>query len=265
MVIYDLEYDGVLLSEMGYVICSFDGGVSGTTSNGSVLKFNTVSTLDGMKFDLSSATYEDAIGGTIQICKNPCLYDEENIEISTDEFRELSSWLNRKEFHKLRFLTEEYADIYYEASFNVSKVMAGERIAGAELEVFTNRPFGISSEKKITISGESGDNIIIYNDSDEEGYVYPHTVITVNSSGDLSILNTFENRYTVINNCTSGEVITMDYPVITSSDANHKIQNDFNWNFFRLCKEYNNGRNIITLGLDCSIVMTYSPIVKFGI
>lgn len=265
MVIYDLEYDGVLLSEMGYILCSFDGGVNGSVSNGSVLKFNNISTLHGEKFELSSVSYDDTLHGTIHFCKNPCMFDDEDVEIYSDEFRELAQWLNRKEYHKLRLLTEEYADIYYEASFNVSKVMIGDHIVGVELEVFTNRPFGISGEKRITISGESGDSKIVYNDSDEEGYIYPHTVITANSNGNLSILNTFENRYTIINNCTSGEVITLDYPVITSSLVAHNVQNDFNWNFFRLCKEYNNGRNVITLGSDCSIVMTYSPIVKFGI
>ena len=265
MVIYDFEYDGILLSEMGYILCSFDGAVSGAVPNGSVLKFNNTNILHDGRFELASAVYEEPLSGTIQICKDPCLYDENTINISSEEFRELATWLNRKEYHKLKFITEEFADIYYEASFNVNKVVVGERIVGAELEILTNRPFGISEEKNISISGEDGDSIVIYNDSDEEGYVYPRMVITANSNGNLSILNTFEDRYTVINNCSIGEVITMDYPVITSSDAYHKIQDDFNWNFFRLCKKYNNGRNVITLGLDCSIAMTYTPIIKFGI
>lgn len=265
MTIYDFEYDGILLSEMGYVLCSFDSGISGAVSNGSVLSFNNINTMGGQKFELSTSTYEETANGTLQICKNPCLYDNETAEFSLNEFRELMSWLNRKQYHKLRLITEEDVNIYFEASFNVSRIMAGNKIIGAELQVFTNRPFGIEDEKTISISGTLGDNVVIYNDSDEEGYIYPRVVITVGATGNLSILNTFEDRYTIVNNCTSGEVITMDYPIITSSNASHKIQDDFNWNFFRLCKTYNNGKNVITFNSDCDIVMRYSPIVKLGI
>ena len=101
--------------------------------------------------------------------------------------------------------------------------------------------------------------------SHEEGYIYPHTEIVVNQNGDLTIHNAIENRDTIIKNCVAGEVITMDYPVITSSISSHRIQNDFNWNFFRIANTFDNSRNDINVSIPCSIKIKYSPVVKVGL
>lgn len=101
--------------------------------------------------------------------------------------------------------------------------------------------------------------------SHEEGYIYPYIEITVNQVGDLNIHNAIENRETIIKNCRVGEIITMDYPVITSSDSSHNIQNDFNWQFFRVANTYGNSRNDLTISLPCTIKIKYSPIVKVGL
>lgn len=99
----------------------------------------------------------------------------------------------------------------------------------------------------------------------EEGYIYPQMEITVKEDGDLIIHNSIENRETCITNCRANEVITMDYPVIKSSDSSHNIQNDFNWTFFRIANTYNNSRNDLVVTLPCSIKIKYSPIVKVGL
>ena len=99
----------------------------------------------------------------------------------------------------------------------------------------------------------------------EEGFIYPYVEIIVNSDGDLRIHNAIENRETYIANCKANEVITMDYPIIKSSDSSHNIQNDFNWNFFRVANTYENSRNDLTISLPCSIKIKYSPIVKVGL
>lgn len=103
----------------------------------------------------------------------------------------------------------------------------------------------------------------------EEGYIYPEMEIVIGDIGNekknLTIHNSIENRESYINNCVSNEVITMDYPVITSSLQSHNIQNDFNWNFFRVANTYENSRNDLTISLPCSIKIKYSPIVKVGL
>lgn len=109
------------------------------------------------------------------------------------------------------------------------------------------------------------ENVFINDISHEEGYIYPRVEITVLEDGDLNIHNAIEDRDTYIANCVAGEVITMDYPVIQSSISSHDIQNDFNWNFFRIANTYENSRNDLTISIPCSIKVEYSPIVKVGL
>lgn len=391
----DFIYDGKKLSDFGFTICKFGSGGLNTVSNGSKIMFNTVSSLGGSKHHLTSVQYDDCLEATIQICKFSC---SDNVkEISSSEFRNLTKWLNRKKFLKLKILDEDYIDLYFEASFNVSKIELDGKLYGLELEVTTNRPFALKEPKtilientgehkevhtwekykilrdykitktevgtaqpsdclgsiytdyEITDNGEfklSGTSFLggycyvrdnkksiyykymknistsitygyqlwtlsdtptdikdeligvvssnnknaypndgvqdgywyVYSKSEiqykkisindvshEEGYIYPRVEITVLEDGNLNIHNAIEDRNTYIANCVAGEIITMDYPIISSSVSSHNIQNDFNWDFFRVANTYENSRNDLTISLPCSIKLEYSPIVKVGL
>lgn len=110
------------------------------------------------------------------------------------------------------------------------------------------------------------ENFASFNDSSyEEGYIYPYVEIAVLEDGDLKIHSILEDRETTIKNCSNGEVITMDYPIIKTDNDSHNIQNDFNWNFFRVANTFENSRNDIITSIPCSIKIKYSPIVKVGL
>ena len=316
----DFEYDGINLSDKGFIICNFGSKGIETISNGSNITFNTVATLDGSKHNLMSTQYDDCLEATVQICKASCGTDVE--EISSIEFREMAKWLNRKKFLKLKILEESYIDLYFEASFNISRIEIDGKLMGLELQIITNRPFALKEPRTIVVTcsedkgvygwekyktdpeiiklgyvtsrdenaypqgkvDEDG-NVIegahtdgyqyipvgtvytcsINDTSYEEGYIYPHTEITMITDGDLHIYNALEKRYTYVANCVAGEVITMDYPVIKSSVSSHNIQNDFNWNFFRVANTFDNSRNDLIVFTPCTIQIKYSPIVKAGL
>lgn len=261
---YDFEYDGLCLSSFGYVLCKFGSDGIETISNGSQITFNTVSTLHGAKHELASVDFGDCLEATFQICKNVC--GDDKFEITTDELRTLSRWLNRKGFHKFKPLNDDYLGIYFEGSFNISKIEMNGKLYGLELSLVTNRPFALQEPKRFVVKNlvENGKQRI-KDYSDVEGYTYPEIEITVNESGDLSIYNEIEDRTTFIANCVSGEVIKMSYPVIETSVSSHKIQNDFNWNFFRIANTFRESVNNLTISLPCEIKITYSPAVKVGI
>lgn len=261
---YDFVYDNRNLSDFNMTICYFGDKGLDTVSNGSQITFNTVSVLGGSKHQLTNTQYEDCLETTIQICKNSCSGDV--MEISASDFRELTKWLNRKKFLKFKILDDAHIDLYYEASFNISRIEVDGKLYGLELEVITNRPFALKEPRIITIKNTVQDGKYSINDTSyEEGYIYPFMEITITESGNLTIYNDIENRETEIKNCTAGEVITMDYPIITSSLSSHNIQNDFNWNFFRVANTYENSRNDLTISLPCSIKLKYSPVVKIGL
>lgn len=261
---YDFEFAGRTLSSFGCILCSFGEKGLETVSDGCEVKFNTVPTMGGSKHDTTSVQYEDCLETTLQICKHSCNGGIQ--EVTESEHRELTKWLGRKRFLKFKILDEDHIDIYYEAAFGISKIEIDGKLFGFELAVKTNRPFALKEPRTIAINNTVQDGKHSINDTSyEEGYIYPEMEITINQSGNLKIHNAIENRDTYIADCRVGEVITMDYPVIQSSDSSHNIQNDFNWTFFRIANTYDNSRNDLTISLPCSIKIKYSPIVKVGI
>ena len=271
---YNFEYDGLQLSDFGFMLCKFDDGGVDTVLNGSEISFNTVPTMRGMKHELASSSYENCLTATFQICKNYCDYSNDE-EISVEDMRDIMRWLNRKEFHKFKLIDHdgEYSGMFFEASFNVSRIEINGRLYGFELEMFTNRPFGLREPITINIDTIGIDEITglydkksVFSKSDEEGYIYPDVLeITIHKDGDFEMRNGVENRVMKIANCKKDEVITVNYPMITSSLPSHKILNDFNWVFFRIATTFKNRLNEITTSLPCSIKIVYTPIVKVGI
>lgn len=261
---YDFEYDSIRLSDLGYIMCTFNSEGLQTVSNGSQITFNTVSTLNGRKHELTSTTYESCIETTFQICKNNCgMNDSHAFEISTDELRELMSWLNRKSFYEFRFLDDEHFNFYFESSFNISKIESNGITYGLELQMITNRPYALLNSRVIILKNIVHNGVkTIVDISDEEGFIYPETEITIQESGDLRIYNSLEQRTMSIKNCTVGEVIKLNYPIIESSLNSHKIQNDFNWEFLRIANKYKDKKNAYTISIPCTIKLTYSPAVK---
>lgn len=262
---FDFEYDGIRLSDFGFIICKFDSSDVDTIENGSQITFNTVPTLSGMKHELTSSSYEDCINTTFQICKNKCDSNQTDA-ISLDDLRKIMSWLNRKEFHKFKLLDDEYAGIYFEASFNVSKIEVNGIVYGFELEMFTNRPFAVGEPVSILLKNLSKGGVkTVFSESDEEGSIYPDMEIEIKQDGDFEMKNLFNNRVMRIANCKNGEVITVSYPIIKSTVDSHKIQNDFNWLFFRIESTFMEKKNEIEFSLPCNVKLTYSPIVKVTI
>ena len=265
---YDFQYGEHNLHDFGMILCKFDSGGLDIVSDGSEITFNTISIQNGAKSELVSTVYENNLETTLQICKHSCTGGVQ--EITATEHRELTRWLSRKRFLKFKILDEDNIDLYHEAIINVSKIELDGRLIGLELSVTTNRPFALKEPRIITIKNLEQDGKYSINDvSHEEGHIYPYTEITIGDIGSekktLVITNAIENRDTYIANCVAGEVITMDYPVIKSSVSSHNIQNDFNWNFFRVANTYENSRNDLTISIPCTIKVKYSPIIKVGL
>ena len=139
--------------------------------------------------------------------------------------------------------------------------------------MITNRPFALLEPVCISFENteddiEEGKVWSLSSMSDDEGYIYPEMTIVCNADGDLSMYNEAEDRDMVINNCSFGETITLNYPIIESSlgdDRKTKIQDDFNWVFYRRANKFMDSRNKTTISLPCSVEIIYCPIVKVGI
>lgn len=265
----NFKYDNQFLSDYGFVICTFDGSSNGDTIDiGQKITFNTSPIGRGKRHSLAGVRYEDCIQTTFEICKNPNIYDD--MTIGENEYREIVRWLNRHTF--LPFSLCDCNNIptscYFDASFNIGKILVGERLCGIELEMHTNSPFGYEDKKKESYEFAAGEysNVWVVKDySDETGYLYPDEVkVTCLESGNLSIVNKTMHSDTHIRNCSEGEVIlfngiTME---ISTSNKEHDVYNDFNYDYFKIGNTFDNRRNEITVSLRCKIELTYRPIVK---
>lgn len=258
----DFIYDGKKLSDLGFMIGTIDeSSGSDTIEVGSQITFDTSGHYGGKLFYLTDARYEDCISFEISICKIPCKNDQ--MEITSTEFRELMRWLNRKQFLLFSFVSEK--SIWYYASFNIQKREVDGKLYGLVLSAMTNAPFGFADEvtQTLTISS-AGQSTTFTDESDEIGLFYPKTVITCKASGNLKITNDMMQSPFLVNNCSSGEVITLsgNTLLISTSNSKHSVCDDFNFEFFQIGNSYTNRVNTITSSLPCTIQITYRPIIK---
>lgn len=270
----DFVYDDIKLSDKGYIICDFDdkSGVE-IVDVGSNISFNKIKRDSGRIYTLASATYDECVTTTFDICKNDCLYDNNNMEISTQQFRELMQWLNRREFLPFRIVDDKQTVCWYNASFNIDKIVIAGKIYGARLTMETDSPFGYDDKvaRTFALSGYKL-TVSVLNTSNEIGYLYPTVTVKCWTDGDLSITNSLEGSTTIIKNCSKAEVITIDgetQTIVTNNESSHtkkKIHNDFNWEFPRLGIKMIRGQvirnNDITASLPCDITIEYRPIIK---
>lgn len=267
----DFEYDGLYLSDFGFIVCDFNSSSSiSEVSAGSNITFVKTARQHGAKHSLVYTKYNECMTATFDICKDPCLHNED-MEITADEFRDIMRWLNRKEFLLFHVLADEGAigDVetcYHNASFNVSKLEFNGRLYGIRLKMETDTPFAHGREFVYKWSTDQKKSKQIMDMSDEIGFVYPKLVITCKEDCDLTITNESEGCVSEIKNCKSGEVITMhgNTNIITTSYAGHDISDDFNYEFFRFGNTATRRENIITASHNCDIEMRYSPIIKYA-
>lgn len=263
----DFEYDGLYLSDFGFIICRFENASDVESVNpGSQITFNTVSRHRGKKHSLTGTQYEECIEASFDICKDPSSHDD--MRITDNEYRDLMRWLNRNQFCKFSVIDDENIEMeprYYNASFNIEKYKIDDILYGLSLSMITDAPFGYGAEKisRFKIEDTSKPYVLI-DTSDEIGHTYPSVKIKCNAEGTLLITNDKENCTMEIKGCRVGEVITIDGNslIITSTARHTNICNDFNYEFLKIGNTFNDRVNRLTASLPCELEIRYSPIIK---
>lgn len=263
----DFGYDKNYLSDFGFIICDFEFKTGfNISSAGANITFNKVMYQKGKRHGLVGTQYDECIQTKFGICKNPDVF--EDLSISNDEYRDLMRWLNRHEYLPFHILYDYNYDrdvCFYEGSFNVSKVKVNEILYGLELTFESDKPFGYGEEQINKFEINNAKQVFkLIDRSDDVGFTYPTVTIVCNESGDLRLSNELTGIKTVIKNCLSGEIITLDCAneIITSSIGTHDICNDFNYEYFNIGNTFNNRENIISCSLICTLEIRYFPIIK---
>jgi len=262
-------YDGISLNTFDngkYVMTSFEANTTPTEGQRNI---SQTPLFFGKERPFIYQTYDSTLSFSISIIKNPCMDD--STYISTTEMEKLKRWLCRPEPHKFEIyedsnwgdLFNQYQNIYWEGTFNLTEEVVGSRRIGATLNFISTTPYALQQERIITGEVEPEGEVLIEDDSVEIGYIYPTIKIFCFEDGDLKIKNSFDDRTTILRNCVRNETVTFSkYLQISSDKTNHDIYNDFNYQFLRIGNSFDTNKNNLTFSINCEYEIRYNPIRK---
>lgn len=277
----DFEYNNEKLSDYGMMICSFHGS-SGTesVSSGADITFQQMKASQSSRFCLYASTYDNAYTTTFQICKIPRTHSTHgSLYFTTDEVSQIQRWLCRKEYHKFKIDQDGYRNLYWNAVFACKQIALNGRIAGLELTMYTDAPYAYADALHLEFNCTPGQEFSIYDASDEIGFIRPDIDITVLEDGIFTMSYSLHTKKSGEENtsaakevmrlsgCLQNEVIHIDgkNQIITSNRPEHDLPKCFNFSFPKICNTYGNCKNDFSVNLNCSIIITYSPIRKVGL
>lgn len=263
----DFYFDGRYLSDFEFIICTFGNQSDEEVVNvGSTVSIDTVSMNRGRINHKVSAKYDGVLTATFTICKDPDIYSGSDMTITNDEYRQMMRWLNGTTFRQFSFVADDEEDpCYYDGYINVDQYYIDNRLLGLQLTLTTNRPYGYGMEYKQTLNFTALQELAVNDFSDEVGFIYPDVEITLKESGNLRLSNITTGKTVAINNCTSGEKITMygDYKIIkTDRSAHSSLSDDFNYTFLNIGNTIENRTNRLSSTLACTVKIKYRPIIK---
>lgn len=254
-------YDNVNSLSMGLDVCYFNNSSQGDSiSNDSKYDWTLLSLFDGAYQPFIYSHFEDTLQFEFSVCKRNCYGVDDSI-FSPSEASKIKRWLNRGQ--SCRLILSSALDIYYQGSFNVTQVIYSSNIVGFNLTFKSDRPFGSKMISPYSGTVTKDSPIIVIDQSDNIGYVYPSLQLTLKESGDLKLTNKIDNRQTIVKNCTTGEILNFtDTQQLFTSLPSHNVLDDFNFVFQRITNTFNNAVNEISSNLSCDYVMTYVPSSK---
>lgn len=266
----DFTYCGKKLSDFSCVI----GGITvndglDVVDIGNKLNMNPINLPFLKKQKSVYPTYDDMLESTISIIKNTCNGDSPIFTHA--EAKEIMRWLNQPAY---REFIPEYSSVdwmvnsHYYVTFNVQPLVNGSDVYGFSLEMKSNAPFGYYD--RVVINNDAP-TLSVEDVSDEQGYQYPIVELTVLTAGTVVLQNDMDSRYTLVDNCVVGEVLTFDGEkgVITSSEDHNGLYSDFNYFYPRILNNMseagidNRINNYKTRANAANITrFEYSPICK---
>ena len=237
----DFLFDNQCASDLGLIICSFNGEFE--TASGGEIEYNVVKTPGRDRFTFYGAQLNSTIEWKFSICKNPCRNDE--LYFNQYEESMIVKWLLKTDGNKpLQFLQEGYETIIYNVRFNITPYQITGRTVGFNLTATSDCAYGFTDmiKKKTTINATAPFKLNIH--SDINTYILP--IIKINGTGSFSINNyrdielkdSILEKPVILENISQKIKMDSDKDIITGLNS----PDDFNWHFMKLA----DGNNIIT-------------------
>ncbi|MCI8409019.1 MAG: hypothetical protein HFJ09_07100 [Lachnospiraceae bacterium] len=250
----DFTFCDSKLSDYGYIIAAIDNSASIENTSCGNIEILTEKPIQNKKDISHGFKYGEGITLSFQIVKMDKL-SHTPAPVTNEEYENIMRWLIRPTYNYITFDTDD--NLFFHVKIKADAIKIGNIVHGFELTLTNDSAYGYSKEY-ITRIGNHGTGYL-EDESSLIGYTYPKLQISIVDSGTYTLTNDLEpNRSLRINNCTAGEVITIDCEnkTITSNKPDHDLAKDFNFTFFRFLNTYDNNLNKIT-SANGSVDMTY--------
>lgn len=269
----DFQFDGKLASSFGLIICTFDNAGDITTMrNGADVNLVTSRIPSSNIWNHVSAQYSEVLSVTFQVAKKPaCDGSDQNPYFAPHEQRAINRWLNRLDnYYPFRIIQDGYEKIYFNAQINVKKIETGGKVAGFELTVTTDRPFGYYERQELVFPIEPAVGVYTYSFidmSDDIGTEDAIIEIKCMESGELCIMNDLMQKTMLIKNCVEGEVITIDTllrKIKSNKRDTSQLLKDFNFVWLTVGNTPDSKTNNISSNLAVDMKISYCPVCKIS-
>lgn len=271
----DFEFAGKRLSDFGYIVCKFNSSSDATDVEiGCDITFNSVKNNHSSIRYKTSTSYENVYTTYIEIMKNPCRKNQDELYHQNEEISVLTTWLNRRGYHKFKPLssTDDFSSVHYYGSFNVKEKVINDRVVGLCLSFEGNAPYGFGNSIKNEF--DENETFFIHGEGDEYTLIYP--VVTVSPKIDcVDIPIEIENRTTgtkvILENLKANETIRLhgEHKIIVSDNEEHSssstFYDDFNYEWLDIKIEDGFYENEYYVNVPCYISIEYEPIRKVGV
>ena len=255
----DAIFDGVKLSDQGFMIASFSD--DDTINAGSNIEFTH--TFNGENWLKTDAKYSEQLTFSFSIIKNPCESDYKTY-FTREDIGFVMRWFVRKEYCLFHPLEDGHENLYYNCVFKATERIANGQVIGFYFEGTCDAPFGYGEEISINLYNSSFIQQL-YDSSDVSGATVLYIEATCINNGDIEIRNCDTKKTTIVKNCKANEVITFypDYQ-ITSSENRTDLAKSFNYCFFEFGNTLDNRVTDVNV-TNCNLLLKYRPKRKGGV
>lgn len=261
----DFIFDGRYGSDFNLKICDITSNSSTDSSTISKTDFSTFQSSNSYKNYFTGSTSSEFLTTTFQVGH---LENCQMQDFDDDLLEAVSRWFCREDgYHRFAFINSLDDTVEYNAKIDMNKIELGTRVIGLEFTVTTDSQIGYT-KRKINKTLSADESFIINDTSSKTGSSPIDVIIKCKQAGDLALSYSFNNkeRTTRINNCSNGEIISINnMQVVTSSLSSHDVMEDFNFSFPKIYTSVKSTVNTFRVNIPCDIEIKYELRRKVGI
>lgn len=266
----DFQFDNEMASSHGLMVCTFgSAGDIETISNGAEITLTTSRTPGKNVWHHVNAQYNEVLTMTFQVAKRQCgMENYQSPYFTVQEQQAVNRWLNRLDnYYPFRIVQEGFDNIYFNVQINVKKIEIGGKVAGFELTVTSDKPYGYFEKQHTSFQLASNGSYGFLDMSDDVGKEDTEMKITCLANGTLRLTNALTEQTMQITGCIANEVIIINtacQKISSNIRTSATLLKQFNFVWLNVGNTRTNRLNKISSTLPIKMELIYQPVCKIS-